>query len=156
MNLELRFFTAYVALAYHEARNVWKLANRRDFEKEPYRLLIDGMSTDRRKAWQELKPHRDKAACAMTATEVEAVFQIAFNLSLENLVQLSKNRGWRGTGCGGLRWAKIDRAVIELRDSMVRGDKEGTAEQLRQIPRMQHNHGTVCEKLLWLELSQTS
>ena len=82
MRTEIAAFADYVALAYHEARNVRHLVSAGYLDRAPYRFLIDGMPTKREEAWRKLKPLRREASSANSAQEAEAVFQQKFELSL--------------------------------------------------------------------------
>jgi hypothetical protein len=148
---KIELFSDYVALAYHEARNVRHLVKKGYFEKGQYRLLIDGLPNERVEAWKRLYPLRRQAASAADARKAADVFCRAFGHSLEDFVVLSKDSHWSGTRKGGNRWAEIDQALVELRDAMSRCDDEGVAELLSQIPKMPHNTGYLGEKLEMLE-----
>lgn len=147
MRTEIAAFADYVALAYHEARNVRHLVSAGYLDRAPYRFLIDGMPTKREEAWRKLKPLRREASSANSAQEAEAVFQQKFELSLEELVAISENLHWSGTHKGGNRWAQIDRKIIELKHAIDQNDKERTTILLQELPRMSHNTGRLGKKL---------
>jgi hypothetical protein len=54
MRPDIASFATYVALAFHEARNVRHLVKAGHVDKAPYRMLITGMPTNREEAWQAL------------------------------------------------------------------------------------------------------
>jgi hypothetical protein len=64
MKPDVKSFAEYVALAYHEARNVRHLVRAGRLDKTRYRLLIDAMDKGRDEAWQQLQPLRKKAAAS--------------------------------------------------------------------------------------------
>ena len=97
MRVHVWFFADLVTLAFHEARNVRHLVRDSKLEKAPFRMLIDGLPSDREEAWRQLQSLRTKARKCETAKAAEAVFQKRFKLSLDDLVRLSWNPGWRRT-----------------------------------------------------------
>lgn len=135
-------FADYVALAYHEARNVRHLVKKGHLDKARCRLLTTVMPTDKHEAWKVLERLRREASGAASARETEAVFQRRFDLSLEDLVAISDDSHWSGTQRGGNQWAQIDRVLIELRAAIAR-----TYELLARLPLMPHNTGLLGEKL---------
>jgi hypothetical protein len=144
-------FADYVALAYHEARNVRHLVEAGHLDKTIFRLLVDSMARDKKQAWSQLQPLRKKAKTASSALGAEAVFRERFILSLEDLVTLSENPRWSGTQRGGNRWAEIDRALIELRTAIDSDDEPRSLALLQHIPLLHHNTGLVGEKLRLLD-----
>jgi hypothetical protein len=151
MSSEIAFFADYIALAYHEARNVRRLVRAGHLERTRYRLLIDGLPTNRIEAWRKIQSLRREAAGAANVHEAEAVFGRAFELSLEDLVSLSENPNWRGTQTGGNRWAEIDRKLVELRNAIDQSDEKRATELRRQLPQMCHNTGRLGEKFQSLD-----
>lgn len=151
MKTELAAFANYLALAYHEARNVRHLVKAGHLDRTSYRLLIDGLSTDRVEAWKQVQPLRRAAAGANSAQEAEGVFQRKFGTSLEQLVILSENVSWSGTQRGGNRWAHINLALLELRNAIDQRHEQRTEELLQQLPTMRHNTGSVGDKLTNLD-----
>jgi hypothetical protein len=147
MRTDIAIFADYIALAYHEARNVRHLVRAGYLDKARYALLISGMPTIRGEAWKALEPTRRQAACATSAREAEGTFQRRFDLWLEDLVAISEDPHWNGTQRGGNRWAEINRALILLRTAIDEHDKNRTTELLEQLPLMSHNTGRVGEKL---------
>ena len=143
----MAFFVDYLALAYHEARNVRHLVKGGHLDKSRYRLLIDSLPTNRNEAWEQLQPLRRKAARANSAQAAEAVFRREFDLSLEDLATVSDNPMWSGTRRGGNRWARIDRVLIELRTAIDQADDKLAAKLFQELPLMCHNTGRLGEKL---------
>jgi hypothetical protein len=117
----------------------------------PFRMLIDALPASRNDAWRELQPLRAKAREAETAEAAEAVFRGKFELSLEDLVELSLSIHWAGSARGGNRWAEIDKAVIALRKAIDKGDHKRIGELRNALPKMAHNTGTVGHKLTSLD-----
>jgi hypothetical protein len=151
MHDRIQLFANYLALAYHEARNVRHLVRAGHLEKSRYRMLIDGMSVDRVEAWKQLEPVRRDAARARSAQDAEGIFRRKFGLSLEDLVALSDSPNWRGSGYGSNRWADIDRALVELRSAIDGDDEERVGKLFQELPMMCHNTGRLGEKLKSLE-----
>ena len=148
---QIELFANYLALAYHEARNVRHLVRAGYLDRSRYRALIDGMSVNRVEAWKQLEPLRRDATRARSAQDAEGIFHRKFGFSLENLVVLSDNPNWRGTGYGGNRWADIDRVLVDLR-SAIDGNDGGRVDRLfQELPMMCHNTGLLGEKLKSLE-----
>jgi hypothetical protein len=147
MKLPVATFADYVALAYHEARNVRHLVRAGYLDKARYANLISGMPTNRNAAWKSLEPFRLEAARASSARAAEQVFQKRFRLSLEELVTLSEDPHWSGTQIGGNRWALIDRTIIELRNAIDNREESRASELLVLLPSIRHNTGTLGDKL---------
>jgi hypothetical protein len=147
MDPAITSFATYVALAFHEARNVRHLVKAGHLDRARYQLLITGMPTNRAEAWKALDPLRRQAANASSAQEAENVFRRKFGLSLEDLAALSENPHWSGSQRGGSRWVLIDRALIELRRAIDEKDEKRTSELLEQLPVMPHNTGFLADKL---------
>jgi hypothetical protein len=151
MNSEIAFFADYIALAYHEARNVRHLVKQGHLDKVRYRFLMDKMPTNRIEAWRKIQPLRHQAASEVSADKAMAVFWRAFGLSLEDLVVLSENLHWSGTQKGGNRWAEIDRRLVELREAIGKNDEKRAAELVQELPQMRHNTGNLSDKLRSLD-----
>jgi hypothetical protein len=146
-------FADYVALAFHEARNVRHLVKDGKIERAKYHLLIDGLSGSRIEAWKQIQPLRNEATQAQCACDVEAIFIRKYSLTLEDLTDLSMHSGWRDSPYGGNKWVDIDRALIELRTAIEQGNEPSISRLLRELPQMPHNTGCLCEKLRCLDAS---
>jgi hypothetical protein len=135
-------FADYVALAYHEARNVRHLIAARHLDPDIYPHLVN-LPRDRDEAWRALQGLRAEAKQARSARAVETVFQ----LSLEDLSSLFDNPNWRHSMRGGNQWAHITRALIELRNAIDAGEQGAICALLERIRQMRHNTGIVGLKL---------
>lgn len=144
-------FVDLTCLLYHEARNVrhpikaGKLQN----EAKYHRLL--NLPNNRDQAWQQMAKIRDKAASFLNAEEVVRVFQDEFVISLDELLILYREPCWRGSLYGGNKWAPICSKIIKLLKFMKSGDDVNISMLLKTIFQMEHNTGTVEQKLLKLK-----
>jgi hypothetical protein len=148
-------FADYVALVFHEARNVRHLVKKGKLDGARYRLLIDGLSENRAVAWKQIQHLRKRATLAQRARDAEAIFSRAYGLTLEDLSVLSAHEGWKGSQKGGNKWAAIDRAVVELRAAIDLGDASCADRLLQELPLMCHNTGCLGEKLKLLDAIST-
>lgn len=153
MNEDMRLFVDVLTLAFHEARNVRHLVKDGKLAKAPFRVLIDGLPTNKYEAWKALQPLRAQAVKAPSAASAEAVFCLRFGLSLEQLAELSSSPHWAGTARGGNQWVKIERAAIALRDAIDNEENSRVADLMVSIPEMRHNTGSVVKKLADLDAS---
>jgi hypothetical protein len=147
---EIRQFASYVALLYHEARNVRHLVLGGVVKVDRYRKLIS-LPKNKEEAWKQLQSVRLRAEEASSAEEVSEIFQKHFSLTLREIVELSENRHWRGHLYGGNRWSAIGRVVIELKEAIDTNSSEDFAKLLTKLEGMQHNTGIVGDKLKFLE-----
>ena len=80
--------------------------------------------------------------------EVEQIFKRQFNLTLDDLLELYANPGWKGTPLyGGNAWLPIAYKVKEARDLIDSGKKDEASCLIGLILEMSHNTGKVCEKI---------
>lgn len=141
----------FMALAYHEGRNVSRLFHMNAASKHTFGRLAE-LPPDRSKAWEKLIPIQQESAAAGSAKEAAEVFQRNFGCSLEELGALFGNLGWRrAPGCGGQPWAVITKAVVGLCDAIDRKDEPEATKLLAAIPSMRHNTGSVKDKLARLK-----
>jgi hypothetical protein len=114
----------YLALVYHEARNVRHLIRAGAVDPEPYQFIVS-LPTGRDEAWKHLQHD----------------FIRRFHLGLEDLRDLYSNQSWKDylPGCGGTAWRVIVEHVIYLRDALDRGDTDRADEALGRIPQLGHN-----------------
>jgi hypothetical protein len=140
-------FVEFMALVYHEGRNVSRIFHLNAASKKTFGKLAD-LSPDPAKAWDMLIHLQQRASEAASAKEAEAMFREDFGPSLEELHAMFENAAWkRFPQYGGPHWAAITQAAIDLRDALD-GKKDTTAEKLLgAIPAMRHNTGTVEHKL---------
>jgi hypothetical protein len=144
-------FVEFVALAYHEGRNVSQLFRHNAASRKTFGELAS-LPPDEGKAWDRLIAPQQKAAEATSAGEAMAVFHQDFGCSLAELEELFGNQGWhRVPGHGGPRWASIVKSVIELSEAVEGKNEEVSAKLLAEIPAMRHNSGTVKDKLAKLK-----
>ena len=149
-------FADYVALAFHEARNVRHLVKNGKLDGARYRPLIDGLSENRAVAWKQIQRLRKRATLAQSARDAEAIFSRAYGLTLEDLSILSEHEGWKGSLKGGNKWAAIDRALVALRTAIDLSDGSSADRLLQELPLMCHNTGCLGEKLRLLDVSLAS
>lgn len=144
-------FVDYVALTYHEARNVRHLVAAGHAGLERYHPLIN-LPRNREDAWRELQALRTAARSTDSANAVEAVFLKKFGPGLEDLEVLFENPHWRHSAFGGNRWAGITRTLIDLRDAIDYQNIRIVSDLLATIPQMRHNTpGDVRSKLRGLD-----
>ncbi|MFI5331597.1 MAG: hypothetical protein ACHQ2F_11295, partial [Desulfobaccales bacterium] len=137
----------FICLLYHEARNVrhpikaGKLSNESKYSK----LLT--LSKNRDEAWQQMGRLRDRAANFSQISEVKSVFQNEYEIILEELLILYREPCWKGSLYGGNKWAPICSKIIDLLGALESGDKVKSSQLFEAIPKMEHNTGTVEQKL---------
>jgi hypothetical protein len=139
-------YADFVALVYHEGRNV------RHLEEE--QLSIDskfvalrGLAANRQEAWQQLRPLRLEAATTQSASQVELKFQQGFRLTLDELAVLYAHPGWKQTAYGGNAWLPVAVKVRELGRVIDAGDEAGALHLADQVLEMSHNTGKAGDKL---------
>jgi hypothetical protein len=143
----------FCTLCYHEARNVRFLIKEGLVDANKYGLLRD-LPTNRRKAWAELQPIRQKADKSEKAAQVLHLFEERFGLGLQDLVELFENGGWRASAFGGNKWKDITGAVKEL-SGILDGPEVDRAHRLVQhISEMPHNTTAVAGKNVGAKLRE--
>lgn len=90
---------------------------------------------------------RVKAMATQTPSSASYVFKREYGLSLKDLLELYLAPCWRGSEYGGNKWAPICSKVCELIDALNSSDINLGAQLFEAIPRMEHNTGTVEQKL---------
>jgi len=143
-----------ICLLYHEARNVRHPIKKGKLDKEAKYLRLLNLSNDRDEAWIQMAKLRGKAASYKTADEVVNVFQKEYGISLDEILILYGEPCWRNTNYGGNRWAPICSKIIELVGVIKSGDSINAKQLIKQILRMEHNNGLVCEKLYELKKAE--
>ena len=84
----------YVALVYHEARNVRHLVSNGYLPRDGWDRLIS-LPRSREEAWRDIQPLIAKAAKASGAAKALDLFRRRLGVSLEDLVGLYCNSSWR-------------------------------------------------------------
>ena len=147
-------FVEFVALVYHEGRNVKSLFRHNAASKKTFGLLAD-LPPDPGPAWDRLIAAQQKAAGTASASEAENVFKEELNCSLADLASMFGHAAWhRVPGAGGTRWAAIAKSVIDLGASIDKKDEAATAKLIEEIRLMHHNTGTVKDKLAKLKATR--
>lgn len=143
-------FADYVALVYHEARNVRHLIRAGAAGSEDWKHLV-ALPVKRDSAWQALQEVRAQARLAKDVPAILQVFERRFHVSLSSLVTLYGNQAWRSQPYGGNAWERIAELVRRLAERLEAGnipEADGLFEALRTS---KHNTGTFIEKLSRLD-----
>ena len=142
-------FVDYVALAYHEARNVRELVKAKCIPREPYRFLIDFLAKNRERAWKDIQSCRRDALTGDSIGAVCESFEKSYGLTLEELVTMFELPYWKHNAprYGGNAWIEITKAVRRLQCALMSGDESGAAQLADSILQMKHNTGDVGQKL---------
>jgi hypothetical protein len=144
-------YVEFIALLYHEGRNVSRLFRHNAASKKTF-IDLAGLPPDEAKAWDRLITVQQKAATAASVGATQEVFKETFRCSLTDLANLFGSDGWhRVPNFGGARWAAIAKSVGELGDAIDRKDEAATAKLIEEIRSMHHNTGTVKDKLAKLK-----
>jgi len=98
------------------------------------------------KAWHQIQPLRQKAAKATAGTETGQVFKGSFRLTLEDLVTLYADQGWKGSAYGCNAWLPIAKRAVELKALIDAGREDEARQLLNLLLGSSHNTGTVNEK----------
>jgi hypothetical protein len=149
-------FADFLALLYHEARNVRHLIRAGRASASAYAPLTTGLPTNRYEAWRTIQDARSNARQAGTAVACAEIFEQSFRLSLRDLIILFENDGWKHSARGGNQWATIATAVTELYHALEGGDADRTNRLVSAITEIRHNTGIVRDKLLDLDMSLRS
>lgn len=140
----------YLALVYHEARNVRHLIRARAIEPERWKFLV-ALPVKRHDAWQALQGVRSAARQVDGAAEALQVFERRFRVSLAQLVTLYGNPGWRNAPYGGNAWEEITRLVETLATCLEAGRVSEADRSLQALHLARHNTGLVVDKLVELD-----
>jgi len=144
-------YVEFVALLYHEGRNVSRLFRHNAASKKTFAELA-GLPPDEAQAWDRLITLQQKAATTLSATAAEEVFKETFGCSVADLANLFGSDGWhRVPNLGGARWAAIAKSVGGLGDAIDKKDEAAAAKLIEEIRLMHHNTGTVKDKLAKLK-----
>lgn len=147
---EIRELSDFLALVYHEARNVRHLVHAGYLPAGKWSELIN-LPANRLEAWRALQPTRVAAASASSATAAQAVFHSRFAISLADLSELYGNGAWRhARQFGGSAWLHPTRILVDLVPALDSTDPryEHLFLTLRES---RHNNGFVAEKLRSLD-----
>ena len=140
----------YVALVYHEARNVRYLIRVRAVEPEAWKYLV-ALPVNRHKAWEVLQRIRAEAHQAETVRAALLPFERRFKVTLEHLRVLYDNPAWRNAVYGGNAWKAIATLVWRLAAALEKDQSDEVSGLLTMLSRAQHNTGSVVAKLRQLD-----
>ena len=140
----------YVALVYHEARNVRHLIRARAIEAEAWKYLV-ALPVNRDEAWRALQATRLEAQRAKTARGLLLTFERRFRVPLIQLVELYGNPGWRNGAYGGNAWKRITELVQKLAACLESGRLSDADELFDSLGAERHNTGTIADKLSGLD-----
>lgn len=144
-------YVEFVALLYHEGRNVSRLFRHNAASKKTFAGLA-GLPPDEAQAWDRLITLQQKAAPTLSAAAAQEVFREALGCSVSDLANLFGTDGWhRVPNLGGARWAAIAKSVEALADAIDKKDEPAAARLIEEIRLMHHNTGTVKDKLAKLK-----
>ena len=145
-------YVEFVALLYHEGRNVSRLFRHNAASKKTFAGLA-GLPPDEAQAWDRLITLQQKAATTtLSAAAAQEVFSEALGCSVTDLANLFGTDGWhRVPNLGGARWAAIAKSVEALADAIDKKDEPAAATLIEEIRLMHHNTGTVKDKLAKLK-----
>jgi hypothetical protein len=147
MNNNIRSLVDFICLLYHEARNVRHPIKAEKLAKESKYSKLLTLPKNRDEAWQQMGSPRDKAANFSQISEIKSLFQNEYGITLEELLILYREPCWKGSLYGGNKWAPICSKIIDLMGALESGDKVKSSQLFEAIPRMEHNTGTVEQKL---------
>ena len=144
-------YVEFIALLYHEGRNVSRLFRHNAASKKTFTDLA-GLPPDEAGAWDRLITLQQKAATATSAGAAQEVFKEPLGCSVTDLANLFGSDGWhRVPTFGGTRWAAIAKSVQALGDAIDQKDEATTAKLIEEIRSMHHHTGTVKDKLAKLK-----
>jgi hypothetical protein len=144
-------YVEFIALLYHEGRNVSRLFRYNAASKKTFTDLA-GLPPDEAKAWDRLITVQQKAAGAASVGAVQEVFKETFGCSVTDLANLFGSDGWhRVPNLGGARWAAIAKSVEALGEAIDHKDEAAAARLIEEIRLTHHNTGTVKDKLAKLK-----
>jgi len=144
-------YVEFIALLYHEGRNVSRLFRHNAASKKTFTDLT-GLPPDEARAWDRLITVQQRAAATASVGAAQEVFKETFGCSVTDLANLFGSDGWhRVPNFGGARWAAIAKSVGDLGDAVDRKDEAATAKLIEEIRLMHHNTGTVKDKLAKLK-----
>lgn len=149
---ELPSYIEFLALLYHEARNVRQLFRFNAVSKHTFGPLAEHLPPDRKEAWKRLITIQQRAAEVATAAAAAYIFKTDLGCSPDELSTLFANAAWKRTArYGGPLWAAISNEVAELGVAIDRDDEAASEKLVAEINAMRHNSGTVHDKLAGLK-----
>jgi len=140
----------YVALVYHEARNVRYLIRAQSVDSEPWKYVV-ALPVSRHDAWTALQVVRAEATSATSVAGVLLPFEHRFRVTLSQLAELYANQGWRHASYGGNAWKSITELVRELSMSVEAGRLFDADRSLKALGAARHNTGLLADKLSRLD-----
>jgi len=143
----MRDFVNLICLLYHEARNVRHPLKEGKLAKEEKYLKLTNLPNGRDKAWIKMAEFRGKVSNCKDIDKVVNAFQKEYGMGLDELLSPYKEPCWKNTDYGGNRWAPICSKIMELVEVIKTGDSLKAVQMIKEILRMEHNTGVVCEKL---------
>lgn len=146
----LSLLADYLALVYHEARNVRHLIRRSVVDAAPWTYVVS-LPVNREKAWRELQSTRATARKAQTPRDVQSVFERRFHVSLLQLIELYGHQAWRGGAHGGNAWKGIAQLICRAAEHLEANRITETQEDFDRLAQAHHNTGLVSEKLHHLD-----
>jgi len=147
MNNNNKNLVDFICLLYHEARNVRHPIKAGKLSKESKYSKLLTLPKNRDEAWQQMGRLRDKAANFSQISEIKSLFQNEYGITLEELLILYREPCWKGSLYGGNQWAPICSKIINLMGALESGNKVKSSQLFEAIPRIEHNTGTVEQKL---------
>jgi hypothetical protein len=145
-------YVEFLALVYHEARNVRLLFRQNAVPRKTYEPLANHLPPDGQQAWKRLIQVQQRAGEAESAAAAAEIFKTELGCSVDDLAALYQNPAWkRVPRYGGQRWAAIAKRVAELGDAIGRDDEAAARGIAGAIESMRHNSGTAHEKLARLK-----
>lgn len=146
----LSWLVDYVALVYHEGRNVRHLLQAQAVAPEQWKYLV-ALPVNRNKAWEMLQGIRWEARKAETARAALVPFERRFKVTLEQLEVLYANPAWRNAAYGGNAWKTITQLVRGLAAALEEDRLAEADGLLETLSRARHNTGAVTAKVRKLD-----
>jgi len=104
--------------------------------------------TDFRGSGHTIQPLRQAAISCDQIDPAVATFVTHFGLGISDLIELYRNPNWTGHAYGGNKWAEVTVAIEDVYQSLrLGGDTETCRRRLQAISAIEHNNGSVSEKL---------
>jgi hypothetical protein len=150
MREHLPLLVNYVALVYHEARNVRHLIQVRAVDPEAWKYLV-ALPVNRHKAWEALQGIRAEAQQAETVRAALLPFERRFKVTLDQLRVLYDNPAWRNAAYGGNAWKAIAMLVWRLAAALEKDQSDEVSGVLTMLFQAQHNTGSLVAKLRQLD-----
>ena len=146
----LAWLADYVALVYHEARNVRHLIHIRAIEPGVWKYVV-ALPVHRDEAWRALQDVRALAREAKASTKILHIFERRFRVSMADLIALYGHQAWRNASFGGNAWARVAILVAQLAECLDSGRLDEADGFLAALRGARHNTGAVIDKLARLD-----